>query len=87
MFIKGAPNFQTKFWFDQFIVRPLQHANTSESGLNTLRKLTKMFILRRTKTQKVMGKKILELPNFDVQTLVIELAPIHQLYYNKILNE
>ena len=43
-----------------------------------------MFILRRTKTQKVMGKKILELPNFDVQTLVIELAPIHQLYYNRV---
>ncbi|KAJ3328022.1 hypothetical protein HDU76_010727 [Blyttiomyces sp. JEL0837] len=58
-FLRYAP-FDEYHWFNRTLTRPVKQRN--QTGINNLRILMSQICLRRTKTMKLNGKPILELP-------------------------
>ena len=81
-----APYFENNSWFNYMVLQPLQSTYTYKKGLESLRNLTLNYVLGRSKAQKIKGKIILDLPGFHIQTLVVDLPPLHMQYYNYVFN-
>lgn len=80
-----APKCDDATWFQNEIMKPLKMQ--SLSGFSSLHSLIDHFMLRRTKSQKINGKLLLQLPPFESHTLSVTLSEREQKLYNIILRK
>ena len=78
-----VPGSESKTWFWYTVMRFFRLRSHAD-GIAALRRLSEAYLLRRTKNQQMDGKRILELPAFEIQTLAVDLPPCHAMYYRHI---
>ncbi|XP_006895634.1 PREDICTED: helicase-like transcription factor [Elephantulus edwardii] len=83
-FLKLKP-FLDREWWHRTIQRPVTMGD--EGGLRRLQSLIKKITLRRTKTSKVKGKPVLELPERKVFIQHITLSEEERKIYQSVKNE
>ncbi|XP_056420818.1 helicase-like transcription factor isoform X2 [Hyla sarda] len=83
-FLKLKP-FNEREWWHRTIQRPVTTGN--QEGLRRLQTLIKYITLRRTKTTKVNGKPVLELPERKVYIQYIKLSTEERNIYESMQNE
>nr|KAF6378326.1 helicase like transcription factor [Myotis myotis] len=83
-FLKLKP-FLDREWWHRTIQRPVTMGD--EGGLRRLQSLIKNITLRRTKTSKVKGKPVLELPERKVFIQHITLSDEERKIYQSVKNE
>jgi SWI/SNF-related matrix-associated actin-dependent regulator of chromatin subfamily A3 len=83
-FLKLKPFIDREWWY-----RIIQHPVTTgdEGGLRRLQSLIKNITLRRTKTSKIKGKPVLELPERKVFIPHITLSEEERKIYQSVKNE
>ncbi|XP_058517401.1 helicase-like transcription factor isoform X4 [Ochotona princeps] len=83
-FLKLKP-FVDREWWHRTIQRPVTMGD--EGGLRRLQSLIKNITLRRTKTSKIKGKPVLELPERKVFIQHITLSDEERKIYQSVKNE
>ncbi|KAM9316484.1 helicase-like transcription factor [Gastrophryne carolinensis] len=83
-FLKLKP-FTDMQWWHRTIQRPVTMGD--QGGLRRLQALVKSITLRRTKTTKVNGKPVLQLPERKVYIQHIKLSPEERNLYESVKNE
>uniref|UniRef100_A0A8C0S2H6 Helicase-like transcription factor n=1 Tax=Canis lupus familiaris TaxID=9615 RepID=A0A8C0S2H6_CANLF len=83
-FLKLKP-FLDREWWHRTIQRPVTMGD--EGGLRRLQSLIKNITLRRTKTSKIKGKPVLELPERKVFIQHITLSDEERKIYQSVKNE
>ncbi|KAJ1070737.1 hypothetical protein K5549_003716 [Capra hircus] len=83
-FLKLKP-FVDREWWHRTIQRPVTMGD--EAGLRRLQSLIKNITLRRTKTSKIKGKPVLELPERKVFIQHITLSDEERKIYQSVKNE
>lgn len=83
-FLKLKP-FLDREWWHRTIQRPVTMGD--EAGLRRLQSLIKNITLRRTKTSKIKGKPVLELPERKVFIQHITLSDEERKIYQSVKNE
>ncbi|XP_031232294.1 helicase-like transcription factor [Mastomys coucha] len=83
-FLKLKP-FVDREWWHRIIQRPVTTGD--EGGLRRLQSLIKSITLRRTKTSKIKGKPVLELPERKVFIQHITLSEEERKLYQSVKNE
>uniref|UniRef100_A0A8C5M7S6 Helicase like transcription factor n=1 Tax=Leptobrachium leishanense TaxID=445787 RepID=A0A8C5M7S6_9ANUR len=83
-FLKLKP-FTDREWWHRTIQRPVTMGD--QGGLSRLQALIKNTTLRRTKTTKIKGKPVLQLPGRKVFIQHIELSDEEQRIYNSVRDE
>ncbi|XP_012885373.1 PREDICTED: helicase-like transcription factor isoform X1 [Dipodomys ordii] len=83
-FLKLKP-FLDREWWHRTIQRPVTMGD--EGGLRRLQSLIKNITLRRTKTSKIKGKPVLELPERKVFIQHITLSDEERQIYQSVKNE
>ncbi|XP_008950131.1 helicase-like transcription factor isoform X2 [Pan paniscus] len=83
-FLKLKP-FIDREWWHRTIQRPVTMGD--EGGLRRLQSLIKNITLRRTKTSKIKGKPVLELPERKVFIQHITLSDEERKIYQSVKNE
>ncbi|XP_004460615.2 helicase-like transcription factor isoform X2 [Dasypus novemcinctus] len=83
-FLKLKP-FLDREWWHRTIQRPVTMGD--EGGLRRLQSLIKNITLRRTKTSKIKGKPVLELPERKVFIQHITLTDEERKIYQSVKNE
>ncbi|XP_006993878.1 helicase-like transcription factor isoform X1 [Peromyscus maniculatus bairdii] len=83
-FLKLKP-FIDREWWHRTIQRPVTMGD--EGGLRRLQSLIKNITLRRTKTSKIKGKPVLELPERKVFIQHITLSEEERKIYQSVKNE
>ncbi|KAM5292811.1 LOW QUALITY PROTEIN: helicase-like transcription factor [Ctenodactylus gundi] len=83
-FLKLKP-FLDREWWHRTIQRPVTMGD--EGGLRRLQSLIKSITLRRTKTSKIKGKPVLELPERKVFIQHITLSDEERKIYQSVKNE
>nr|XP_033813689.1 helicase-like transcription factor isoform X2 [Geotrypetes seraphini] len=83
-FLKLKP-FADREWWHRTIQRPVTMGD--QEGLRRLQALVKNITLRRTKTSKVNGKAVLELPERKVFVQHITLSEDERQIYESVKNE
>ncbi|XP_038203322.1 helicase-like transcription factor isoform X1 [Arvicola amphibius] len=83
-FLKLKP-FIDREWWQRTIQRPVTTGD--EGGLRRLRSLIKSITLRRTKTSKIKGKPVLELPERKVFIQHVSLSEEERKIYQSVKNE
>ncbi|XP_029070346.1 helicase-like transcription factor isoform X4 [Monodon monoceros] len=83
-FLKLKP-FLDREWWHRTIQRPVTMGD--EGGLRRLQSLIKNITLRRTKTSKIRGKPVLELPERKVFIQHITLSDEERKIYQSVKNE
>ncbi|XP_066096951.1 helicase-like transcription factor isoform X2 [Saccopteryx bilineata] len=83
-FLKLKP-FLDREWWHRTIQRPVTMGD--EGGLRRLQSLIKNITLRRTKTSKIKGKPVLELPERKVFIQQITLSDEERKIYQSVKNE
>lgn len=83
-FLKLKP-FTDREWWHRIIQRPVTTGD--EGGLRRLQSLIKSITLRRTKTSKIKGKPVLELPERKVFIQHITLSDEERKIYQSVKNE
>ncbi|XP_063772026.1 helicase-like transcription factor [Pseudophryne corroboree] len=83
-FLKLKP-FTDREWWNRTIQRPVTMGD--QGGLRRLQALIKNVTLRRTKTSRVKGKPVLELPERKVYVQHIELSAEERQIYESMKNE
>ncbi|XP_071999196.1 helicase-like transcription factor isoform X1 [Engystomops pustulosus] len=83
-FLKLKP-FTEREWWHRTIQRPV--TTGEEAGLRRLQALIKSITLRRTKTTKVKGKLLLQLPERKVYMQYIKLSTEEREIYESVQNE
>ncbi|KAM6160186.1 helicase-like transcription factor [Erethizon dorsatum] len=83
-FLKLKP-FLDREWWHRTIQRPVSMGD--EAGLRRLQSLIKNITLRRTKTSKIKGKPVLELPERKVFIQHITLSDEERKIYQSVKNE
>ncbi|KAJ1088340.1 hypothetical protein NDU88_001497 [Pleurodeles waltl] len=83
-FFKLKP-FTDREWWHRTIQRPVTMGDAG--GLRRLQSLIKTITLRRTKTSKVKGKPVLELPDRKVFVQHITLSDEERQIYDSVKNE
>ncbi|XP_069831488.1 helicase-like transcription factor [Dendropsophus ebraccatus] len=83
-FLKLKP-FNDREWWHRTIQRPVTVGD--QEGLRRLQALIKCITLRRTKTTKVNGKPVLELPERKVFIQYIKLSTEERQIYESMQNE
>ncbi|CAH2246897.1 helicase-like transcription factor isoform X1 [Pelobates cultripes] len=83
-FLKLKP-FTEREWWHRTIQRPVTMGD--QGGLSRLQSLIKNITLRRTKTSKIKGKPVLELPERKVFIQRIELSDEERHVYNSMRDE
>ncbi|KAF6118993.1 helicase like transcription factor [Phyllostomus discolor] len=83
-FLKLKP-FLDREWWHRTIQRPVTMGD--EGGLRRLQSLVKNITLRRTKTSKIKGKPVLELPERKVFIQHITLSDEERKIYQTVKNE
>lgn len=83
-FLRLEP-FTKKEWWRRTIQRPI--SNGEKSALSRLQCIVKKIAMRRTKTQEVKGKKIVELPQRTVFIQKIQLSSEERKLYETFKNE
>ncbi|KAM5165125.1 helicase-like transcription factor [Mantella aurantiaca] len=83
-FLKLKP-FTDREWWHRTIQRPVSMGD--QGGLRRLQALIKNITLRRTKTTKVKGKPVLQLPERKVYIQHIKLSPEERQIYESMQNE
>lgn len=83
-FLKLKP-FTDREWWHRIIQRPVTAGD--EGGLRRLQSLIKSITLRRTKTSKIKGKPVLELPERKVFIQHITLSDEERKIYQSVKNE
>ncbi|XP_060053525.1 helicase-like transcription factor isoform X2 [Erinaceus europaeus] len=83
-FLKLKP-FIDREWWHRTIQRPVTMGD--EGGLRRLQSLIKNITLRRTKTSKIKGKPVLELPDRKVFIQHITLSEEERKIYQSVKNE
>ncbi|KAF4021081.1 hypothetical protein G4228_012410 [Cervus hanglu yarkandensis] len=83
-FLKLKP-FVDREWWHRTIQRPVTVGD--EAGLRRLQSLIKNITLRRTKTSKIKGKPVLELPERKVFIQHITLSDEERKIYQSVKNE
>ncbi|XP_072263993.1 helicase-like transcription factor isoform X2 [Pyxicephalus adspersus] len=83
-FLKLKP-FTDREWWHRTIQRPVSMGD--QGGLRRLQALIKNITLRRTKTTKVNGKPVLQLPERKVYIQHIKLSPEERQIYETMQNE
>ncbi|XP_040205021.1 helicase-like transcription factor isoform X2 [Rana temporaria] len=83
-FLKLKP-FTDREWWHRAIERPVRMGD--EGGLRRLQALIKNITLRRTKTTKVKGKPVLQLPERKVYVQHIKLSSEERKIYESMQNE
>nr|XP_048308564.1 helicase-like transcription factor [Myodes glareolus] len=83
-FLKLKP-FIDREWWHRTIQRPVKTGD--EGGLRRLRSLVKSITLRRTKTSKIKGKPVLELPERKVFIQHVSLSEEERKIYQSVKNE
>nr|XP_006824708.1 PREDICTED: helicase-like transcription factor-like [Saccoglossus kowalevskii] len=72
-------------WWQRTIERPIQHGN--KAALILVQRLMKGIAMRRTKTQKVNGKPLVELPDKKVFLQTVELSDDERALYETMAKE
>lgn len=83
-FLKLKP-FIDREWWHRTIQRPVTTGD--EGGLRRLQSLIKSITLRRTKTSKIKGKPVLELPERKVFIQHVSLSEEERKIYQSVKNE
>ncbi|XP_040283968.1 helicase-like transcription factor [Bufo bufo] len=83
-FLKLKP-FIDRDWWHRTIQRPVTMGD--QGGLRRLQALVKNVTLRRTKTSKVKGKPVLELPERKVYIQYVKLSTEERKIYESMQNE
>ncbi|CAI9572391.1 unnamed protein product [Staurois parvus] len=83
-FLKLKP-FTAREWWHRTIQRPVSMGD--QGGLRRLQALIKNITLRRTKTTKVKGKPVLQLPERKVYIQHLKLSPEERKIYESMQNE
>lgn len=83
-FLKLKP-FLDREWWHRTIQRPVTMGD--EAGLRRLQSLIKNITLRRTKTSKIKGKPVLELPERKIFIQHITLSDEERKIYQSVKNE
>ncbi|XP_062069343.1 helicase-like transcription factor isoform X7 [Lepus europaeus] len=83
-FLKLKP-FVDREWWHRTVQRPVTMGD--EGGLRRLQSLIKNITLRRTKTSKIKGKPVLELPERKVFIQHITLSDEERKIYQSVKNE
>lgn len=83
-FLKLKP-FIDREWWHRTIQRPVTTGD--EGGLRRLRSLIRSITLRRTKTSKIKGKPVLELPERKVFIQHVSLSEEERKIYQSVKNE
>ncbi|XP_055482099.1 helicase-like transcription factor [Psammomys obesus] len=83
-FLKLKP-FIDREWWHRTIQRPVTTGD--EGGLRRLQSLIKNITLRRTKTSKIKGKPVLELPERKVFIQYVTLSEEERRIYQSVKNE
>ncbi|KAM3930256.1 helicase-like transcription factor [Leptodactylus fuscus] len=83
-FLKLKP-FTDREWWHRTIQRPVTQGD--QAGLRRLQLLIKNITLRRTKTTKVKGKPVLELPERKVYIKYVKLSTEERQIYESMQNE
>nr|AAB64175.1 transcription factor [Mus musculus] len=83
-FLKLKPFIDREWWY-RIIQRPVTTGD--EGGLRRLQSLIKNITLRRTKTSKIKGKSVLELPERKVFIQHITLSEEERKIYQSVKNE
>ncbi|PRP78807.1 putative DNA repair protein RAD5 [Planoprotostelium fungivorum] len=67
--------------FNRMCELMLSDSNSSAGGIGKLRQMFYMYLLRRTKTQKIRGKTVLELPPIEITVRHLKPTPDEKLFY------
>ncbi|XP_071949768.1 helicase-like transcription factor [Antedon mediterranea] len=85
VFLKLEPFCSDQQWWKRVISRPIAEGN--KAALGRVQALMRAIALRRTKTQKIDGKPLVELPERNVYVQSVELSEEERKVYETMAKE